>query len=101
MTIHHVYSLRVLEGSLSPAVDESVFSLSRSSTFNQPPPYTHLHICQLLNPCMADQPITGPLLQEVRKLCRLSNIPQEIGELKEHLDLLSLFGDRNPLVSSV
>ena len=50
---------------------------------------------------MADQPITGPLLQEVRKLCRLSNIPQEIGELKEHLDLLSLFGDRNPLVSSV
>ena len=59
-------------------------------------------ICQLLNPNMADQPVPGPLLQEVRQLCHQTKVkPQEFGELREHLDKLSLFAGRNPLVSSV
>ena len=59
-------------------------------------------VCQLLNPNMADQPVPGPLLQEVRQLCRQTKVkPQEFGELREHLDRLSLFAGRNPLVSSV
>ena len=59
-------------------------------------------ICQLLNPNMANQPVPGPLLQEVRQLCHQTKVkPQEFGELREHLDRLSLFAGRNPLVSSV
>ena len=51
---------------------------------------------------MADQPVPGPLLQEVRQLCRQTKIkPQVYKELREHLDKLSLFAGRNPLVSSV
>ena len=69
-------------------------------------PYHHLSssfICQLLNPNMADQPVPGPLFQEVRQLCRQTNEVklQEFGELREHLDRLSLFAGRNLLVSSV
>ena len=100
--IHHVAQSLLLHKKVVPSYKDGRSYLTiKSFPFE---PYHQLSsssICQLLNPCMADQPITGPLLQEVRKLCRLSNIPQEIGELKEHLDLLSLFGDRNPLVSSV
>ena len=59
-------------------------------------------ICQLLNPNMADKSVPGPILQEVRQLCRQTGVkPQEFGELREHLDRLSLFAGRNPLVSSV
>ena len=50
---------------------------------------------------MADQPVPGPLLQEVRQLCRQTKVkPQVYKELREHLDRLSLFAGRNPLVSS-
>ena len=60
------------------------------------------YVSQLFNPNMADQPVPGPLLQEVRQLCDLTKVkPQEFGELREHLDRLSLFAGRNPLVSSV
>ena len=59
-------------------------------------------VCQLLNPDMADKSVPGPILQEVRQLCHQIKVkPQEFGELREHLDRLSLFADRNPLVSSV
>ena len=59
-------------------------------------------ICQLLNPNMADKSVPGPILQEVRQLCRQTGVkPPEFGELREHLDRLSLFAGRNPLVSSV
>ena len=57
------------------------------------------YVSQLFNPNMADQPVPGPLLQEVRQLCRQTKV--EFGELREHLDRLSLFTGRNPLVSSV
>ena len=60
------------------------------------------YVSQLFNPNMADQPVPGPLLQEVRQLCHQTKVkPQEFGELREHLDRLSLFAGRNPLVSSV
>ena len=59
-------------------------------------------VCQLLNPNMADQPVPGPLLQEVRQLCHQTKIkPQEYKELREYLDKLSLFAGSNPLVSCV
>ena len=58
-------------------------------------------ISQLLDPNMADKSVPGPLLQEVRKLCRQLNGSLKVNELREHLDRLSLFVGRNPLVSSV
>ena len=60
------------------------------------------YVSQLFNPNMADQPVPGPLLQEVRQLCHDTKIkPQVYKELREHLDQLSLFAGRDPLVSSV
>ena len=59
------------------------------------------YVCQLLNPNMADQPVPGPLLQEVKQLCRRLKESLKVSELREHLDKLSLFAGTNPLVSSV
>ena len=60
------------------------------------------YVSQLFNPNMADQPVFGPLLQEVKQLCHeTKNKPQVYKELREHLDKLSLFAGSNPLVSSV
>ena len=60
------------------------------------------YVSQLFNPNMADQPVPGPLLHKVRQLCHDTKIkPQVYKELREHLDKLSLFTGRNPLVSSV
>ena len=68
-------------------------------------PYHQLRsssVCQLLNPNMADQLVPNLVLREVRKLCRqLKGSPKLYKELREHLDRLSLFTGRNPLVSSV
>ena len=60
------------------------------------------YVSQLFNPSMTDKPVPGPLLQEVRQLCHQTKMkPQVYKELREHLDRLSLFAGRNPLVSSV
>ena len=60
------------------------------------------YVSQLFNPNKADQPVPGPLLHEVRQLCHDTKIkPQVYKELREHLDMLSLFVGTNPLVSSV
>ena len=59
------------------------------------------YVSQLFNPNMTDQPVPGPLLQEVRQLCRQLKGSLKVCELREHLDRLSLFAGRNPLVSSV
>ena len=56
---------------------------------------------QLLDPGIADQPVSDYLLQEVRKICRHLEGSPTAGELREHLDRLYLFAGRNPLVSSV
>ena len=58
-------------------------------------------VCQLLNPNLTDQPVPDPLLQEVRQLCHQHYVSPKFSELREHLDRLSLFTGRNPLVSSV
>ena len=59
-------------------------------------------VCQLFNPNLADQPVPSPLLHEVSQLCRQTKMkPQVYKELREHLDNLSLFAGRNPLVSSM
>ena len=59
------------------------------------------YVCQLFDPNMADQPVPGPLLQEVRQFCRQLKESLKICELRNHLDKLSLFAGSNPLVSSV
>ena len=59
------------------------------------------YVSQLFNPNMADQPVPGPLLQEVREFCRQLKGSLKISELRNHLDKLSLFAGSNPLVSSV
>ena len=59
------------------------------------------YVSQLFNPNMADQPVPGPLLQEVKQLYRHLKESLKVSELREHLDMLSLFAGRDPLVSSV
>ena len=59
------------------------------------------YVSQLFNPNMADQPVPGSLLQEVKQLCRQLKESLKVSELREHLDKLSLFVGTNPLVSSV
>ena len=59
------------------------------------------YVSQLFNTNMADQPVPGPLLQEVKQLCRQLKESLRVSELREHLDMLSLFVGANPLVSSV
>ena len=59
-------------------------------------------VCELFNHSSADQPVPTTLLHEITKhFSRLKMKPQVYKELKEHLDKLSLFSGRNPLVSSV
>ena len=61
------------------------------------------YVSQLFNPNMVDQPVPGPLLQEVRQLCHDTKMKPQVyyKELREHLDSHSLFSGKNPLVSSV
>ena len=59
-------------------------------------------VCELFNHSSADQPVPTTLLHEITKhFSQLKMKPQVYKELKEHLDKLSLFSGRNPLVSSV
>ena len=60
------------------------------------------YVFQLFNPSIADQPVPAALLHEITKhFSQLKMKPQVYKELREHLDKLSLFAGRNPLVSSV
>ena len=61
-------------------------------------------VCELFNTSKADQPVPATLLCEVQKhfsQLQLRKKPLVYKELREHLDRLSLFVGRNPLVSSV
>ena len=61
-------------------------------------------VCELFNTSKADQPVPATLLCEVQKQfgkLQLREKPLVYKELREHLDRLSLFVGRNPLVSSV
>ena len=100
--IHHVARSMLLHKKVVPSYTDSRGRLLLTSLPFEP--YHQLSsssVCQLFNPNMADQPVPGPLLQEVRQLCHDSKIkPQVYKKLREHLDKLSLFAGRNPLVSS-
>ena len=102
--IHHIARSMLLHKKVVPSYKDSSGRLPLTSLPFEP--YHQLSsssVCQLLNPDMADKSVPGPILQEVRQLCRSQTKvkPQEFGELREHLDRLSLFPGRNPLVSSV
>ena len=101
--IHHVAQSMLLHKKVVPNYKDSNGRLPLTSLPFEP--YHQLSsssVCQLLNPVMADQPVPAPLLHEVRKLCRHSKLDSLVyKELREHLDRLSLFVGRNPLVSSV
>ena len=61
-------------------------------------------VCELFNTSKSDQPVPATLLCEVQKhfsQLQLREKPLVYKELREHLDRLSLFVGRNPLVSSV
>ena len=99
--IHHVAQCVLLRKSVVPSYqDGRSFFRVQSLPFE---PYHQLSsssVSQLLNPVMADQPVPAPLLHEVRKLCHHSKMKSLVyKELREHLDRLSLFAGRNPLVS--
>ena len=101
--IHHVARSMLLHKKVVPSYKDSSGRLPVQSLPFEP--YHQLSsssVCQLLNPVMADQPVPAPLLHEVRQLCRHSKMTSLVyKELREHLDRLSLFVGRNPLVSSV
>ena len=101
--IHHVARSMLLRKKVVPSYTDSSGRLPLTSLPFEP--YHQLSsssVCQLLNPNMADQPVPGPLLHEVKQLCRQTKVkPQVYKELREYLDKLSLFTGRNPLVSSV
>ena len=101
--IHHVARSMLLHKKVVPSYKDSSGRLPVQSLPFEP--YHQLSsssICQLLNPVMADQSVPAPLLHEVRKLCRHSKMSSLVyKELREHLDRLSLFVGRNPLVSNV
>ena len=59
-------------------------------------------VCVLFNRSNADLPVPTAILHEITKhFSQLKMKPQVYKELREHLDGLSLFAGRNPLVSSV
>ena len=101
--IHHVARSMLLHKKVVPSYKDSSGRLPVQSLPFEP--YHQLSsssVCQLLNPVMADQSVPAPLLHEVRKLCRHSKMSSLVyKELREHLDRLSLFVGRNPLVSNV
>ena len=101
--IRHVARSMLLHKKVVPSYTDSSGRLPLTSLPFEP--YHQLSsssVCQLLNPNMADQPVPGSLLQEVRQLCRQTEVKSQVyKELREHLDKLSLFSGRDPLVSSV
>ena len=100
--IHHIARSMLLHKKVVPSYKDSSGRLPLTSLPFEP--YHQLSsssVCQLLNPNMADKSVSGPLLQEVRQLCPQLKGSLKVSELREHLDRLSLFTGRNPLVSSV
>ena len=57
-------------------------------------------VCQLFKQSMASQPVPDPLLQEVLRYCQQpQQKPQDHKELRECVNMHSIFSGRNPLVS--
>ena len=92
---------------LSYVLDIKEISIGRLPTQSLPLEPYHLlspsSVCELFNTSKADQPVPVTLLCEVQKHFsqqQLREKPLVYKELREHLDRLSLFAGRNPLVSS-
>ena len=104
--IFHVARAMLLHKKVVPSYkDSSGVLIVKALPFE---PYHQLcssSVCELFDPNMADQPVSSTLLLEVWQLCHRSQMkPQtydELDELREHLDTLSLFAGRNPLVSGM
>ena len=99
--IHHVAQCVLLRKSVVPSYRDSSGRLPVQSLPFEP---YHLlsssSVSQLLNPVMADQPVPSSILHELRRLCHHPKMKSLVyKELREHLDKLSLFAGRNPLVS--
>ena len=100
--IHHVAQSLLLHKKVVPSYEDSSGRLPIEALPFEPYHWlSSSSVCQLLNPVMADKPVPGPLLAKVRKLCRHLKRSPKVSELREHLDKLSLFAGRNPLVSIV
>ena len=61
----------------------------------------HSIVCELWDPKMANESVPTPLLQKIRQFREQSKVKSQVyAELREDLKGLSIFADRNPLVSS-
>ena len=102
--IRHVAECVLLHKSVVPCYKDSSTRLPVESLPFEP--YHHLSslsVCHLLNPNMVDLPVLSDILCDVQKHCYQSKAAksQEYKELREHVDSLSLFAGRNPLVSII
>ena len=58
-------------------------------------------VCELMDSSKSDQPVSYAILNEVRKCCQQPCLElQSHQSLKNHLDRMSIFAGRNPLVSA-
>ena len=57
-------------------------------------------VCELIDISKSDQPVSSALLNEVRECCQQPQLESQSHlSLREHLDSMSIFTGRNPLVS--
>ena len=57
-------------------------------------------VCELMDDSKSNQLVSSVILNEVRERCQMPQLePQSYSSLRKHLDNISLFGGRNPLVS--
>ena len=60
-----------------------------------------LSVCELMDDSKSNQSVSSVILNEVRERCQMPQLePQSYSSLRKHLDNISLFAGRNPLVSS-
>ena len=59
-------------------------------------------VCELMDDSKSNQLVSSVLLNEVRERCQMPQLEsQSYSSLRKHLDNISLFGGRNPLVSFI
>ena len=101
--ICHVAQAMLLHKKVVPSYKDSSGCLPLQSLPFEP--YHRLEssfICQLLNPDKADEEVPASLLHKIRTLCHQFKMkPQVYKNLREYIDVLSLFAGRNPLVSTL
>ena len=58
-------------------------------------------VCELMDSSMSDQAVSSVLLDEVKKYCQQPQLESQSNfRLREYLEKMSIFTDRNPLVSN-